>query len=74
MSEIERDRNDTPMWIAQRCKWALEDAEKSNDNPTLIRVLRYCLYGAPYGRKPAYIKPEPMSNTVRFFNSLEEER
>jgi hypothetical protein len=37
---MERDRNDTPMWIAQRCKWALEDAEKSNDNPTLIRVLR----------------------------------
>ena len=40
----------------------------------IVRVLRYCLYGAPYGRKPAYIKPEPMSNTVRFFNSLEDNK
>ena len=73
MSEMERDRNDTPMWIAQRCKWEHEKAVERGET-RVAEVLAYCLNGATFGRKPAYIKPEPMSNTVRFFNSLEDNK
>ncbi len=65
-------RNDSPEWIAQRCKWAYEDAVAEGDIKT-AKVLRYCLLGSTYGRNPAYREPAylPASNTLRLLKSIE---
>lgn len=64
-------RNNSPEWIAQRCKWEFDDAVERGDT-RIVEVLGRCLRGSAYGRKPKYVKPpyKPMSNTLTLLNSV----